>query len=165
VLNAKYTSSNQVTSHPYLSGLHVAKNWNKKQLVFYMKAEKMDYSLLDHVIVQSHTWLPTFSYNSVCMGHIITESTDTVLHSLNMNRMTCFHQVTETSHSLPVEINPHFEDIPLWALQPHSWTHTSPSHYPHWLTTPITYPVLLLYNITFISNSLSSHYPQVKRRK
>jgi len=63
VLNVKYTSSNQVTSHPYRSGLHVAKNWNKKQLVLYMKAEKINYGLLDHVIVQSHTWLPTFSYN------------------------------------------------------------------------------------------------------
>jgi hypothetical protein len=104
VLNAKYTSSNQVTSHPYRSGLHVAKNWNKKQLVFCMQAENIVYSPLDHVIVQSHTWLPTFSCNSVCMDHIITEETDTVLCSQNMNRMTSLHHVTETSHSLPEEI-------------------------------------------------------------
>jgi hypothetical protein len=105
-----------------------------------MKAKKIDYGLLDHVIVQSHTWLPTFSYNSVCMDHIIIEETDTVLHPQNMNRMTCLQQVTETSHSLPDEIKPHFEDTPLLALQPHSWTHISQSHYPHWLTTPINLP-------------------------
>lgn len=62
-----------------------------------MKAEKIDYDLLDHVIVQSHTWLPTFSYYSVCKDHIITEETDNMLHSQNMNRMTCLHQITETS--------------------------------------------------------------------
>jgi hypothetical protein len=61
VLNAKYTSSNQVTSHPYRSGLHVAKNWNKKQPVFYMMAENLDYGLLDHVIVQSHMITNIFS--------------------------------------------------------------------------------------------------------
>jgi hypothetical protein len=38
-LNAKYNSSNQVTSHPYFSGLQVAKNWNEKQDVIDTSSE------------------------------------------------------------------------------------------------------------------------------
>jgi hypothetical protein len=111
-----------------------------------MKAEKTDYSLLDHVIVQSHTWLPTFSYNSVCMDHIIREETDTVLHFQNMNRTTSLHQVTETSHSLPDEIKPHFEDTPLSIKTPLMDTYipvTLPplAHYSNYLScaSPVQY--------------------------
>ena len=108
---------------------------------------------------------------TVCMAHTITEATGTAPHFQNMNRMTCLQHVTEKSHSPPLEM----KKAPLWGYTTMIITAPIIDTYTY---IPVTLPPLAhysnyvpcvssahLYNITFTSNSLSSHYPHVKRSK